>query len=313
MLHNVPDWATRHGYWHHSNPRSKDRAKTLYEKVHVRPQIEKAFDTLRDKNATDADRLLAKGVLHRLYDRRSSANMEAGKATQTACDLHLVMDERGEVLNLADATHAGVEQLQSYKPKNDDDAARLDKYLEELPLVIEHATKGLQEAMASENRILGEKQLLGMMPGLAVPHDTRPDYANRGDLKTKWSRPSTRSKSGWQSASLPNSLTGMFDMNNVYQAAGFWALNGHRPPFLLYANATDYRLFTPENAPELRDDFLQDVVNDIILQHKTTENILRAASTKDELLGLVSPDWQNICWSETDTYLEEAKKMWGVE
>lgn len=313
MLHNVPDWATRHGYWHHSNPRSKDRAKTLYEKVHVRPQIEKAFDTLRDKNATDADRLLAKGVLHRLYDRRSSANMEAGKATQTACDLHLVMDEKGEVLNLADATHAGVEQLQSYKPKNDDDAARLDKYLEELPLVIEHATKGLQEAMASENRILGEKQLLGMMPGLAVPHDTRPDYANRGDLKTKWSRPSTRSKSGWQSASLPNSLTGMFDMNNVYQAAGFWALNGHRPPFLLYANATDYRLFTPENAPELRDDFLQDVVNDIILQHKTTENILRAASTKDELLGLVSPDWQNICWSETDTYLEEAKKMWGVE
>lgn len=313
MLHNVPDWATRHGYWHHSNPRSKDRAKTLYEKVHVRPQIEKAFDTLRDKNASDADKLLAKGVLHRLYDRRSSANMEAGKATQTACDLHLVMDERGEVLNLADATHAGVEQLQSYKPKNDDDAARLDKYLEELPLVIEHATKGLQEAMASENRILGEKQLLGMMPGLAVPHDTRPDYANRGDLKTKWSRPSTRSKSGWQSASLPNSLTGMFDMNNVYQAAGFWALNGHRPPFLLYANATDYRLFTPENAPELRDDFLQDVVNDIILQHKTTENILRAASTKDELLGLVSPDWQNICWSETDTYLEEAKKMWGVE
>jgi len=312
MLHNVPDWATRHGYWHHSNPRSKDRAKTLYEKVHVRPQIEKAFETLRDKNATDADKLLAKGVLHRLYDRRSSANMEAGKATQTACDLHLVMDERGEVLNLADATHAAVEQLQSYKPKNDEDAARLDKYLEELPLVIEHATKGLQEAMASENRILGEKQLLGMMPGLAVPHDTRPDYANRGDLKTKWSRPSTRSKSGWQSASLPNSLTGMFDMNNVYQAAGFWALNGHRPPFLLYANATDYRLFTPENAPELRSDFLQDVVNDIILQHKTTENILRAASTKDELLGLVSPDWQNICWSETDTYLEEAKKMWGV-
>ena len=70
--------------------------------------------------------------------------------------------------------------------------------------------------------------------------------------------------------------------------AGFWALNGHRPPFLVYANATDYRVFTPENAPELRDDFLHDVMNDIILQCKTTENILRAASTKDELLGLVA-------------------------
>ena len=79
-------------------------------------------------------------------------------------------------------------------------------------------------------------------------HDTRPDYANRGDLKTKWSRPSARSKSGWQAGSLPSSLTGMFDMKNVYQSCGFWALNGHRPPFLVYANATDYRVFTPENA-----------------------------------------------------------------
>ena len=313
MLHDVPEWATRHGYWHHSNPRSKDRAKTLYEKVHVRPQIEQAFNTLRNKDASDADKLLAKSVLHRLYDGRSSANMEGGKATQTACDLYLVMDEAGETLGLAEATLAGVEQLQSYKPKNEGDADRLDKYLEELPLVIEHAVKGLQEAMASENRILGEKQLLGTMPGLAVPYDTRPDYANRGDLKTKWSRPSARSKSGWQAGSLPSSLTGMFDMKNVYQSCGFWALNGHRPPFLVYANATDYRVFTPENAPELRDDFLHDVMNDIILQCKPTENILRAAGSKDELLGLVAPDWQDICWSETESYLAEARQQWSVQ
>lgn len=312
MLHDVPEWATRHNVRTHSNPRSKDRAKNLFEKTHVRPQISAAFDVLRDTKSSDADKLRAKDVLYRLNDRRSSANMEGGKAAQTICDLHLVMDEDGETLSIADATHAGVEQMQTYKPKNEDDAARKDKYLEELPLVAEHAIKGLQEAMASDNRILGEMQLLGALPGTALPHDTRPDYANRGDLKTKWSRPSTRSKSGWQSASLPNSLTGMFDMNNVYQVAGFWALNGHRPPFLLYASATDYRLFTPENAPELRNDFLQDVVNDIILQHKTTENILQAASTKDELLGLVAPDWQAIYWNETETYLAEARKIWSV-
>ena len=109
--------------------------------------------------------------------------MEAGKATQTACDLHLVMDEAGQVCGLSESIHAGVEQLQSYKPKNDDDIARKEKYLEELPLVAEHAVKGLQEAMASENRILGEMQLLGTMPGLALPYDTRPDYANRAISK----------------------------------------------------------------------------------------------------------------------------------
>ncbi len=166
--------------------------------------------------------------------------------------------------------------------------------------------------MAGDNRILGEMQLLDTLPGCALPHNTKPDYANRGDLKTKWSRPSNRAKSGWQAGSLPNSLTGMFDMNNVYQAAGFWALNGHRPPFIVYANASDYRVFTPENAPELRDDYLHDVVSDIAMREKTTENILRTASCKHELFGLVNPDWQSIYWSEPITYIEEAKKFWGL-
>lgn len=313
MLHDVPDWATRHNVRTHSNPRSKDRAKNLFEKCVIRPQIDAAYTVLRDISTTDADKLKARDVLYRLNSRRSSANMEAGKATQTITDLHLVMDEKGETLSLSEATHAGVEQLQAYEPKDEDDAARKDKYLEELPLVAEHAIKGLQEAMASENRILGEMQLLNTLPGLALPHDTRPDYANRGDLKTKWSK-RVKTKKGWSfhSSGLPSSLTGMFDMNNVYQSAGFWALNGHRPPFLVYANASDYRVFTPDNAPELRDDFLQDVVNDIILQHKTTENILRAAKTQDELFSLVSPDWRAIYWDEPETYLAEARKIWSV-
>jgi hypothetical protein len=104
----------------------------------------------------------------------------------------------------------------------------------------------------------------------------------------------------------------MFDMNNVFQAAGFWALNGNLPPFIVYANATDYRVFTPENAPELRDDFLQDVINEATLYHRTTENLLKASATKEELFSLVSPDWSAIYWQETETYLDEAKKLWGM-
>ena len=48
---------------------AEDRAKTLYEKVHVRPIVGAAFDVLRDKDASDADKLRAKSVLHRLYGR----------------------------------------------------------------------------------------------------------------------------------------------------------------------------------------------------------------------------------------------------
>tara|TARA_R100000234_G_scaffold110907_1_gene83554 strand:- start:761 stop:1699 length:939 start_codon:yes stop_codon:yes gene_type:complete len=312
MLHNIPDWSARHGFTGHSNPRSKDRAKDLFEKSVARPQINKAFDTLNDKQSTDKDKLLARHVLHKFYDNRSSSNMEGGKAVQTSTDLRLVPDEVGATLDLAEATQAGLEQFQFYQPKDEADADRKAKYLDEFPAVVEHAVLGLQEAMAGDNRILGEIQLKDTLPGLAVPYDTRPDYVRRGDLKTKWSTPSSKSKTGWTSARLPSSLTGMFDMNNVFQCAGFHALNGKRPPFLVYASASDYRIFTPENAPELRDDYLQDVIQETISHCKVTENILRTASNTDELLSLVSPDWRAMCWKESPTYLEEARKIWRL-
>ena len=102
-------------------------------------------------------------------------------------------------------------------------------------------------------------------------------------------------------------------MNNVYQVAGFYALNGKQPPFLVYANATDYRVFDSTNTPELKPDYLDDVVQDIAMQHKITENILRAAETKEELLGLVSPDWNTIYWKESPAYIREARLLWGME
>ena len=312
MKHDVPTWATRHNVITHSNQRSKDRAKNLFEKTHVRPLIDKAYDTLNDKTASDKDKLLAKDTLYRLNERRGTANMKSGFAVQTITDLRLVMDGEGNTLDMAEATHAGVEQLQSYKPVDELDQAKKEKYLEELPLVAEHAVMGLQEAMASDNRILGEIELLDTFPGLALPYHTKPDYNRRGDLKTKWSKPSARSKSGWQKNSLPKTLTGMFDMNNVFQCAGFWQLNGHQPPFLVYANDSDYMVFTPENAPELRNDFLSDIIRDTTQYHKTTENMLRMATNKEELLSLVSPDWTAIYWSEPETYLAEARKIWGI-
>ena len=319
MLIDAPDWAIRHNYHHHSNPRSKDRAKTIYEKCHVRPQINAAWNTIKSKTATDQDRITARDVITRLSDNRSNSAMEAGKAVQEACDLHLVPDQFDTTLSLQEATETAVRALRQYTPQDyndtvrENDTARKEKYLEELPLVIENAVAGLTEAMRQENRILGEIDLIDCLPGNAVPHFTKPDYARAGDLKTKWSRMSSKAKSGWQAGSLPRTLTGMFDMNNIYQVAGFWALNNHQPPWLLYANATDYRLFDQNNTPELRDDYLHDVVADIAANHKVTENILRAANNKEELLGLVSPDWRAIYWNEPPTYLAEAKKMWGVQ
>ena len=321
-MFDIPDWAVRHDYFHHSNPRSGDRAKKLFEKVHVRPALNKAFATLKDIEAHETDLAEARLTIDIFQNNRGSAAMAAGRAVQDGCDLCLIPDgEFGQTLSLQEAQLIAKENLAAYRPKNydksveEDDRERLEKYLEEIPDVLENAVIGLKEAMARDNRFIGEIELLEQLPGNLLPHNTLPDYGRRGDLKTKWSRPTTNKKGErtWAKGSLPSSLGGMFDMNNVYQVAGFYALNGKQPPFLVYANATDYRVFDSTNTPELKPDYLDDVVRDIALQHKITENILRAAETKEELLGLVSPDWNSIFWQESPAYIREAKILWGME
>ena len=321
-MFDIPDWAVRHDYFHHSNPRSGDRAKKLFEKVHVRPALNKAFATLKDIEAHETDLAEARLTIDIFQNNRGSAAMAAGRAVQDGCDLCLIPDgEFGQTLSLQEAQLIAKENLAAYRPKNydksveEDDRERLEKYLEEIPDVLENAVIGLREAMARDNRFIGEIELLEQLPGNLLPHNTLPDYGRRGDLKTKWSRPTTNKKGErtWAKGSLPSSLGGMFDMNNVYQVAGFYALNGNQPPFLVYANATDYRVFDSTNTPELKPDYLDDVVRDIALQHKITENILRAAETKEELLGLVSPDWNSIFWQESPAYIREAKILWGME
>tara|TARA_X000001382_G_scaffold109039_2_gene85133 strand:+ start:2641 stop:3600 length:960 start_codon:yes stop_codon:yes gene_type:complete len=318
MLHSLPHWSVRHNYFHHSNPRSKDRSRNFFEKVHVRPKINEAWKVIKDQDSSADEREAARSVIAALGSQ-TSANMQSGRTTQTFCDMHLIPDEFGSTLSIAECTQMAVKELREYQPMGSTpdelelDHCKRDKYCEELPLVIENSIMGLKEAMAKDNRIIGEIELLDTLPGNAVPHCTLPDYGRRGDLKTKWSKYAPRNKHGWTTNYLPTSLSSMsWDMNNVFQCAGFWALNGHQPPFLVYANASDYRIFTPENAPELRDDFLQDVVDKISSHHKTTENILRAAQDKEELLGLVSPNWHELYWNQPQSYLDEAKKFWGV-
>lgn len=297
----------------------------MFEKTHVRPSIEWARYVLKDETR-EADHEQAASILRSFTVGRGSASMEAGRAVQDACDLHLIQEaDTGQTLSMTEACHVAQDRMRNYVPKDwtpsvlEDDAMRKEKYIDEIPMVVEHAVLGLREAMQYDNQIIGETQYINMLPSNFLPHNTLPDYGRRGDLKTKWSSPSKRknakieNKTKWAKGSLPSSLTGMFDMNNVYQAAGFYALNGRQPPFLVYANAHDYRVFDQNNTPELRPQFLEEVIRDIAMRHKTTENILKQATNKQDLLSLVSPDFNALHWHrEPPAYIDEAKKMWGL-
>ena len=39
MILDTEDWAARHHYYWHSNPKSKDLAKVLFDKAHLRPTV----------------------------------------------------------------------------------------------------------------------------------------------------------------------------------------------------------------------------------------------------------------------------------
>lgn len=323
MSFATPHWAGRHHYFHHSNPKSGDRAKKLFEKVHVRPAVDNAKKVLADLEAHSVDVEAAQLTLDIFRNNnRVGAAASAGRAVQDGCDLVLIPeDDYKQTLSLQEAQFIAKENLKLHEVQNHskeaeaDDKERLEQYLEEIDNVVENAVIGLREAMARDNKIIGEERLFDPMSGNQLPHLTKPDYGRRGDLKTKWSTPATNSKGErtWRKGSLPSSLLNDFAIANLFQVAGFWALNGGQTPFLVYANKTDYKVYTPDNTPELKPSTLKDIVKEIQAHHKVTENILKAAETKEDLFGLVTPDFTKIYWRNSPEYLREAKKLWGME
>ena len=118
-MFDIPEWAVRHDYFHHSNPRSGDRAKKLFEKCHVRPAVDKAFKTLKDIEALDEDLAEARLTIDIFKNNRGSAAMAAGRAVQDGCDLCLIPDgEFGQTLSLNEAQIIAKENLSNYKVKD---------------------------------------------------------------------------------------------------------------------------------------------------------------------------------------------------
>ena len=162
MLHVTPDWAQRHNYFHHSNPRSKDRAKNIFEKSVVRPKVQWAWDKLKDPDQEEHHEK-AQTIINTFTKNRGSAAMRGGIAVQDACNLHLIPDEFGTTLSLVEAIHIAQDKMRKYEPKDwnatvrEDDTARKEHYIEEIPKVVEHAVLGLREAMKKDNRFIGKQ------------------------------------------------------------------------------------------------------------------------------------------------------------
>ena len=311
---DAPSFAQRFDYLWHSNPKSKPRSKTIFDKVHIRPIVSKAWEEIKDADTPQTARILSEKIVNHLDSSRNgsdNANMACGRAVQTACDKILI-----DNFEPARAYDEARDQLSQFKPRWWDDGIdekKFEKYSDvEFEAVINTATEGLREAMSKDNTIIGETDYIRKWPGLDIPYNTKPDYNRRGALKTKWSRISTTSKSGFSAASLPKNLNGPFEQSALYQVAGFWACNGKLPPFLVYANANDYRIFNQDNCEELQDENLERIVKNATRILKVTEKHLKNANTKQDLFDGIDIDFNDIAWNEPPTLIKEAKKVWGI-
>ena len=307
----LPEWAERHHYRWHSNPRSRTRSKALFDKCIIRPKLKQSWEIVRSDWAAQDDIDEAWSVIRRLesdFNQSANSNMVCGRLAQTAADK--VLFANGDV---NEAIDWALEEFSKYVPRtwdNGTDEMKADQYQTELPNVISNAVEGLREAMMEDPNRVDERKLMGFIGDNKIPYMTLPDYCWRGDLKTKWSKVSKTTKTGWAQNSLPSKLSGMWEQANVSQVAGFRALNGGMPCWLLYVNKSDYRLFTQYNCDELTPDYLDDVIRETERQNAVTEKMLTLADSTSDLLDLVSPEWDDLCWQEPPGYLEEARKIW---
>tara|TARA_A100001515_G_scaffold141833_1_gene139386 strand:+ start:909 stop:1838 length:930 start_codon:yes stop_codon:yes gene_type:complete len=306
----TPDWALRHHYYHHKNSKSAEPAKELFDKCHVRPLVAKAWDITRT-SVDDHDLEDAWATINRLdhrHNESSNSKMWAGTVVQWACDEILIkQQDPAEIYDLA------LQKFHSHTIRtwdNGKDARDWEICNEVLTDTIRCSVEGLREVMSGQ-QIVGESELKGCLFDNELPHINRPDYVGVGDLKTKW--PSQdKNPSGKKKASLPKTLDGMFTINNVFQVAGGWYINGRKPVWLLYAREDDYRIFNQDNCDQLKPEFLEQCCQEMYIHHRAIESNLKAHDSKESLLLSQPPNFSHISWSEPPGVIEEAKRIWGI-
>ena len=299
-----PDWATNYNYLWHSNPQSQPTCKTFFNKCFVRPQVNAAWKTIKNEDAGLDAKQGAWDVVHRFQD--DNANMCAGRTVQMFCDLVLLTE-----IDISEAVSAGVDALHTYKPRSwdDRDADKHARRIDEFELVAHTALDGLREALRGVNRIEGEKEVWTEIARCELPFFGKPDYIGRVELKTMWDRPGN-SKTGWVQNSLPTKPT----YPHLTQVAGYFHGTG-LPQTIVYANKSDYRVFTADNCEQLQPDNLKRVWGAAARDCRIREGLLRAAHQMGgdirDLLSLVPPQFSHpFAWDVNPEVKAIALELW---
>ena len=296
LFNSVPQWASRHHYYHHSNPAMPDSV-TFLEKCIFRPLLQKAWDTIRS-TASDGDKAAAWKTIN--MHKIDNANMMCGRLVQDHCDRVILGDQPiSESVSkmFADlheweppANHPAVEKQLAIRTHREavrytDEGRRQTKKwatadATEMELVASNALAGLREALKQVNHLYGEDDLEGTLGSCALSYLGKPDYAGHVELKTKWD---TRAHTDSPNArSLPKKV----EHNHLMQVAGYYALSGLQPT-VVYATRSGHAIHRPSSEE------LKVAVDDIVEACLRRERLLQQAETAYDLVRLTDPVWEH--------------------
>ena len=322
MIQQTPEFGTRHGYFHHSNPVASD-GKTFYDKAFIRPRKNKAYAIL--KGEIKGDKKLAQQTIDEY--RNLNPKMLSGVIVQDICDSCLLDD-----VPYNEALKTGIDKLNEFTPSfwkdQEKEIAERDHrtkllYAEkevkgnkvwkrspddathyELDLVAQNAIEGLKAAQKEQglNRLEAEVDIYGSLPNCELMYNGRPDYSSRIELKTQWD--SNVHTDSPRVNSLPKSIKAF----HLTQIAGYWHITGNLPT-IVYANRIGYVTFSPSH------DELKQALQFIVETCQRRERLLKLTNNSEELCRLTDPGWADIIgWKDMcPSVVQQAKKIWGVD
>ena len=293
----------------------------------------------------------------------SNAAMESGKIVgevlqriyaDTIYKLHptikKVKPTTNEKITKDAALQEEIEKLKDYVPNDEKDSDKKQRYLEEIPEVINHALSGLQE-LAVASPVTCERQISLDQPGgffspllptvgridfdygsinnhefgtsltEAIPTSQADAFPHKIiELKTKWSRLGKIKKDGNRSF-LVSSVPATASFNHCVQVACYAAhFNFKVPAYLLYATKTGYTIFDSTNCHHLTIEGMKRNLQIMFNTFRRREQILTLYQdhTREEIIeGAASLMDMNLdhpfAWNGMPPeLLKEAKLLWKL-
>ena len=238
-------------------------------------------------------------------------------------------------LELDVAIQKVMEEFARYKPVNDKDQIKFDRYKETIPQTISQLEKacellGVKDQVIAENVLsLSDPRLLLPIVGRSDLEYKLKDFSSLGshiakppfgllEIKTSHDRPSKMKKDGtysFVSAKVPTAPS----RNHLLQVAFYKKCKPEHFASIVYVVKDDFKIFDKNNCGDLQDENLENYYEQLVKIFQRRERMLmRYAEETDkekvikELVKDLDPQFDHaFCWNIGSMFVQDAKKLWN--